>query len=246
MTDTVITKADLARELNLSRARISQLCQIGLPVRPDGKLNRSEALAWVKANHCPWRGGWWGDRRKKNKTVRPGRRQRAPMPEASMAGGMDLDSLNTDIDLASMTAGVDELLAEVSAGVDSLLADMEREEQAKRDAVLNGAYRQLLDRMVRASEVLPEVLLSMGVRDMGIVHGAADLFTTILFHLAGPFGDAAYDWAANDDIPVVAPKYAELAKRFGVEYDVDEAEKRADELCDELYQRLNELEDHEE
>ena len=223
MTDTVITKADLARELNLSRARISQLCQIGLPVRPDGKLNRAEALAWVKANHCPWRGGWWGDLRKKNKTVRPGRRQRAPMPEASMAGGMD-----------------------GAAWADLVLADMEREEQAKRDAVLNGAYRQLLDRMVRASEVLPEVLLSMGVRDMGIVHGAADLFTTILFHLAGPFGDAAYDWAANDDIPVVAPKYAELAKRFGVEYDVDEAEKRADELWDRLYQCLNELEDHEE
>ena len=219
MTDTVITKADLARELNLSRARISQLCQIGLPVRPDGKLNRAEALAWVKANHCPWRGGWGGDLRKKNKTVRPGRRQRAPMPEASMAGGMDL-----------------------SAEVDSLLADMEREEQARRDAVLNGAYRQLLDHMVRASEVLPAVLLSMGVRDMGMVHGAADLFTTILFHLAGPFGDAAYDWAANDDIPVVTPKYAELAKRFGVEYDVDEAEKRADELCDGLYKRLNELE----
>jgi len=145
------------------------------------------------------------------------------MPEASMAGGMD-----------------------GAAWADLVLADMEREEQAKRDAVLNGAYRQLLDRMVRASEVLPEVLLSMGVRDMGIVHGAADLFTTILFHLAGPFGDAAYDWAANDDIPVVAPKYAELAKRFGVEYDVDEAEKRADELWDRLYQCLNELEDHEE
>ncbi len=83
----------------------------------------------------------------------------------------------------------------------------------------------------------------MGVRDMGLVHGAADLFTAILFHVAGPFGDAAYGWAANDDIPVVTPKYAELAKRFGVEYDLGEAEKRADELCDRLYQRLNELED---
>ena len=41
----------------------------------------------------------------------------------------------------------------------------------------------------------------------------------------------------------MTPKYSELAKRFGVEYDVDEAEKEADELCDRLYQRLNELED---
>ena len=40
MTD-VITKAELARELDLSRARISQLCGMGLPVRPDGKVNRA-------------------------------------------------------------------------------------------------------------------------------------------------------------------------------------------------------------
>jgi hypothetical protein len=61
----VITKAELARELDLSRARVSQLCKIGLPVRPDGRLNRAEALAWVKANVCSWRGGWWGDIRQK-------------------------------------------------------------------------------------------------------------------------------------------------------------------------------------
>lgn len=42
MTD-VIMKAEVARELDLSRARISQLCRIGLPVRPDGKLSRAEA-----------------------------------------------------------------------------------------------------------------------------------------------------------------------------------------------------------
>jgi len=61
----VITKAELARELNLSRARVSQLCKIGLPGRPDGKLNRAEAIAWVKANVHSWRGGWWGDIRQK-------------------------------------------------------------------------------------------------------------------------------------------------------------------------------------
>jgi len=57
MTD-VITKAELARELNLSRARISQLCKSGLPIRPDGKLNRAEAVAWVEGNVCSWLGGW--------------------------------------------------------------------------------------------------------------------------------------------------------------------------------------------
>ena len=85
----VITKAELARELELSRARISQLCGMGLPVRPDGKLNRAEAVAWVKANVCSWRGGWWGDLRQK--TGQAGRR--APIPAAALAGGVDLGEL---------------------------------------------------------------------------------------------------------------------------------------------------------
>ncbi len=83
----VITKAELARELDLSRARISQLCGMGLPVRPDGRVNRAEAVAWVKANVCSWRGGWWGNLRQK------AGRGRAPIPAADLAGGMDLGEL---------------------------------------------------------------------------------------------------------------------------------------------------------
>jgi len=83
----VITKAELARELDLSRARISQLCGMGLPVRPDGRVNRAEAVAWVKANVCSWRGGWWGNLRQKTG------RGRAPIPAADLAGGMDLGNL---------------------------------------------------------------------------------------------------------------------------------------------------------
>jgi hypothetical protein len=83
----VISKAELARELDLSRARISQLCMMGLPVRPDGKLNRAEAVTWVKANVCSWRGGWWGDLRQK-----AGRR-RAPIAADSLPGGLELATL---------------------------------------------------------------------------------------------------------------------------------------------------------
>jgi hypothetical protein len=43
-------------------------------------------VAWVKANVCSWRGGWWGNLRQKG-----GRR--VPMPAASMRGGMDLADL---------------------------------------------------------------------------------------------------------------------------------------------------------
>ena len=87
MTD-VITKAELARELDLSRARISQFCGMGLPVRGDGKLNRAEAVAWVKANVCSWRGGWW-----LRKATPAGVGQRATMAADSLAGGMDLGEL---------------------------------------------------------------------------------------------------------------------------------------------------------
>ncbi len=84
----VITKAELARELDLSRARISQLCGMGLPVRPDGRVNRAEAVAWVKANVCSWRGGWWGNLRQK------AGRGRAPIPAVDLTGAMDLGELS--------------------------------------------------------------------------------------------------------------------------------------------------------
>ncbi len=48
MTDTTMTKADFARSVNLSAARISQLIGLGLPVRPDGKIDPGPALAWME------------------------------------------------------------------------------------------------------------------------------------------------------------------------------------------------------
>jgi hypothetical protein len=47
---TIISKSQLAKELRLSRARITQMCQMeGFPVRSDGRINRSEALDWHKS-----------------------------------------------------------------------------------------------------------------------------------------------------------------------------------------------------
>ncbi|MBK1842442.1 hypothetical protein JHL17_34110 [Azospirillum sp. YIM B02556] len=45
---TIITKAGLAAELGISKARVSQYCKAGLPVRTDGKLNREDALYWIR------------------------------------------------------------------------------------------------------------------------------------------------------------------------------------------------------
>ena len=43
----ITTKAALAAELNISKARVSQYVKAGLPVRSDGKLNREDALNWI-------------------------------------------------------------------------------------------------------------------------------------------------------------------------------------------------------
>lgn len=44
---TITTKAALAAELKISKARVSQYVKAGLPVRSDGKLNREDALNWI-------------------------------------------------------------------------------------------------------------------------------------------------------------------------------------------------------
>lgn len=45
-----ITKSEFAKELRISKARVSQLVADGLPVRAGGRLERTEALEWVARN----------------------------------------------------------------------------------------------------------------------------------------------------------------------------------------------------
>ena len=47
---TVISKAALAAELHVSKARVSQYVNAGLPVRSDGQLDRENALNWISLN----------------------------------------------------------------------------------------------------------------------------------------------------------------------------------------------------
>jgi phage terminase Nu1 subunit (DNA packaging protein) len=49
----VITKAELSEMLGISRPRVSQFVQLGMPVRPDGRLDRVAALQWVVRNIMP-------------------------------------------------------------------------------------------------------------------------------------------------------------------------------------------------
>lgn len=51
----IITKAELATLLGVSRPRVSQLVRDGLPVRADGKLDREAALGWLRRYATSWR-----------------------------------------------------------------------------------------------------------------------------------------------------------------------------------------------
>lgn len=50
---TITTKASLAAELGITKARVSQYVTKGLPVRDDGKINREPALNWIAQNNYP-------------------------------------------------------------------------------------------------------------------------------------------------------------------------------------------------
>ncbi len=45
-----ITKAELARRLKISKARVSQYCAMGMPTLPDGTLDYEVAAAWIRAH----------------------------------------------------------------------------------------------------------------------------------------------------------------------------------------------------
>jgi Mn-dependent DtxR family transcriptional regulator len=45
--EQIISKADLARHLGVSRPRVSQLIGQGMPARPDGRIDLQAALVWI-------------------------------------------------------------------------------------------------------------------------------------------------------------------------------------------------------
>ena len=51
----VVTKAELTEELRVSRPRVSQFIDRGLPVRPDGRIDLKIACRWIVANCEPGR-----------------------------------------------------------------------------------------------------------------------------------------------------------------------------------------------
>jgi len=43
-----ILKAQFAARLKVSKARVTQMVQMGMPTTPEGKINVPDALAWIE------------------------------------------------------------------------------------------------------------------------------------------------------------------------------------------------------
>jgi hypothetical protein len=90
-SDDVITKAQLAREVGLSRQRIGQMCDQGLPVLPSGRLDRTQALRWIEAHRLAWLGGW------EMRPKRGSRRMDIPLRMPPLVSAKDWDELDRDL-----------------------------------------------------------------------------------------------------------------------------------------------------
>jgi hypothetical protein len=44
----IVSKAELARYLNVAKSRITALCKRGMPTRPDGKIILEAAVEWMR------------------------------------------------------------------------------------------------------------------------------------------------------------------------------------------------------
>lgn len=58
MKDTVVSQAQLARELKLHRSMVGHYVKRGMPTRADGRLDRGRALEWIGRYVSSVGGGW--------------------------------------------------------------------------------------------------------------------------------------------------------------------------------------------
>jgi hypothetical protein len=102
---------------------------------------------------------------------------------------------------------------------------------------LSGCWRQVLDTILAARGVIPDLALKLGCRDMAVVITLYEGFATMVLELAGELTDCAYDWGV-DDIPWVEIDWPGLAEKYGLSY-APESQARADELVDRLFRLLD-------
>lgn len=80
-----VSKAEFSRQMNLSKARISQLIQRGLPVTPEGKIDLDAGKTWIENTVVSGKAGWGTGLRAKDRDPKQ-ERGAAPTPPVSLPG----------------------------------------------------------------------------------------------------------------------------------------------------------------
>src|SRR4051794_15061354 len=89
----IVSKAGLARELGVTKGRVSQLLRCGLPVRPDGSIDRDLATSWYKSNVVP---------HNRERSLAATKRAAAPSPGA----GVESAGKRAAVPLSADSAGI--------------------------------------------------------------------------------------------------------------------------------------------
>lgn len=157
-----VSKSEIARELGVSRSRVSQLITAGMPVQADGRINLDKAIAWYHNNVQP--------------RMKPAPRKDAPPKTKSPAPAVSPDE-----------------------GI---------------------AYRDLFERLISQADKVPEILAALGVHDAATLVAAPDIFVELIFGLAGPLVNVAYNFDGGDDRgDVPEADVTGLARRYRFAFD---------------------------
>ena len=204
---TIISKAELAEVLHLTRGRISQLyAREDFPKRVDGRVDRDVAVRWYESVGLAQQS-----------------LKRGPKPKRKPAP--------TDITTAGKRRKVSAAFREDR---DYELPDVEFPERyTASDMRAHGvaSQRELFDTLVTNSARIPEMALRFGL-NMPQAIAAGDAFRSLVLVLADGIEDQVYDWLC-DDIPHAehdAAGLAALAKKFNLAGDPAEWQRQADEL----------------
>lgn len=210
---STVTKAELAKNLGCSKARVSQLVQRGLPVEPDGRVKLDVALNWVAAHssakRAPKAGGVLAGAKRATQAANP--LDEAAPAAAPATGRGDLDG------------GVNPVGSGFSPDAFAILSTMQtRWPDLLRRAVLLFGGDELA--AARAVAALHELVgyLALGLWD-------ADTATFGCFSHVLPPGTALHGWTSS--------AAADLVRHFAIDgepawFEAPVGDRLADEMIE--------------
>lgn len=126
MSDGPVSKSELARYWNMTKARVSQYVGQGMPVRPDGRVDLAEAEAWRAENVDTSRGAdadGAGARAERSRLLRA-QAERAELDLAARRGEL--------VEKAAISATLGPLIRELRDTIIGIPRDVVRDESDAR------------------------------------------------------------------------------------------------------------------